>query len=137
VRELITSGLPEAQYARNVIRAGASGYLPKSGDPRELLKTVHLVLSARRYVSTALAEAMADDLKSMHDQTLPMHSQLSTREFQIFCRLAVGTGVSAIAGELGLNVKTVSTHRSRILEKMHFTSNADITGYAIRQELMP
>jgi DNA-binding NarL/FixJ family response regulator len=136
VRVLMMSGLPEAQYARNVLRAGASGYLSKGSDSGELIRAVRLVLAGRKYVSAALAEAMAADVESPLDKNQPVHSRLSTREFQIFCKLAAGAGVSAIAEELSLSVKTVSTYRSRILDKMRFTSNAEITSYALRNELI-
>jgi DNA-binding NarL/FixJ family response regulator len=136
VRVLIMSGLPEAQYARNVLRAGASGYLSKGGSPEELLKAVRTVLVGRRYVSASLAEAMAADLESAHDQNQPLHERLSVREFQIFGKLAAGAGVGEIAEELSLSVKTVSTYRSRILEKMNFSSNADMTAYALRNGLI-
>ena len=136
VRVLIMSGLPEAQYARNVLRAGASGYLSKGGTPEELLKAVRTVLVGRRYVSASLAESMAADLESPHDQNQPLHERLSVREFQIFGKLAQGDGVGEIAEELSLSVKTVSTYRSRILEKMNFTSNADMTAYALRNGLI-
>ena len=136
VRVLIMSGLPEEQYARNVLRAGASGYLSKGGSPEEMLKAVRLVLSGRRYVSASLAEAMAGDLESKHDPNKPLHAELSAREFQIFCKLAAGVGVGQIAQELSLSVKTVSTYRTRILEKMNFKSNADITAYALRNGII-
>jgi two-component system invasion response regulator UvrY len=136
VRVLIMSGLPEEQYARNVLRAGASGYLSKDGSPEELLKAVRMVLNGRRYVSAALAESMAADLENPRDQNQPLHTALSAREFQIFCKLAAGAAVNRIADELSLSVKTVSTYRSRILEKMGFTSNADMTSYAMRNGLI-
>jgi two-component system invasion response regulator UvrY len=136
VRVLIVSGLPEEQYARNVLRAGASGYLSKGGSAEELLKAVRLVLNGRRYVSATLAESMAADLENPRDKNQPMHTSLSTREFQIFCKLAAGASVSDIAVELSLSVKTVSTYRSRVLEKMGFSSNADMTGYALRNGLI-
>lgn len=136
VRVLVMSGLPEEQYARNVLRAGASGYLSKGGSPDEFLKAVRTVLVGRRYVSAALAESMAGDLKSKGDSNQPLHTQLSQREFQIFCKLAAGATISQIGSELSLSVKTVSTYRSRILEKMNFTSNADITSYALRNGLI-
>jgi DNA-binding NarL/FixJ family response regulator len=136
VRVLIMSGLPEEQYARNVLRAGASGYLSKDGSPEELLKAVRTVLCGRRYVSAALAEAMAADLESARDQNQPLHARLSVREFQIFRKIAGGALVSNIAQELSLSVKTVSTYRARILEKMNFHSNADLTGYALRNGLI-
>ena len=136
VRVLIMSGLPEEQYARNVLRAGASGYLSKGGSPEEFLKAVRLVLNGRRYVSAALAESMAADLENPRDQNQPLHTALSTREFQIFCKLAAGSSVGGIGEELSLSVKTVSTYRSRILEKMSFSSNADMTSYALRNGLI-
>ena len=136
VRVLIMSGLPEEQYARNVLRAGASGYLSKGGSPEEFLKAVRLVLNGRRYVSAALAESMAADLENPRDQNQPRHTALSTREFQIFCKLAAGSSVGSIGEELSLSVKTVSTYRSRILEKMSFSSNADMTSYALRNGLI-
>jgi two-component system invasion response regulator UvrY len=136
LRVLIMSGLPEEQYARMVLRAGASGYLSKEGSSEELLKAVRTVLSGRRYVSEALAQSMATNLENPRDQDNPPHSALSTREFQIFRKLAFGVPVGDIARELSLSVKTVSTYRSRILEKMSFTSNAAMTSYALRNGLV-
>jgi DNA-binding NarL/FixJ family response regulator len=136
IRVLIISGLPEEQYARNVLRAGASGYLSKDGSPEELLRAVRLVLKGRRYISAALAESMAADLDNSGDQNGPLHTSLSTREFQIFCKLAAGMAVNRIANELSLSIKTVSTYRGRVLEKMGFKSNADITTYALRNGLI-
>lgn len=131
---LILSGFPEKQYAVNVLRAGASGYLNKEMAPEELLSAVKTVLLGKRYVSTALAELLVTELD--HDSDKPAHAQLSEREFQIFCKLATGHSVSDIASELCLSVKTISTYRSRVMEKMGFTSNADITAYALRNNLM-
>jgi two-component system invasion response regulator UvrY len=136
VRVLIISGLPEEQYARNVLRAGARGYLSKDGSAEEFLKAVRLVLSGRRYVSAALAEQMAGELTSDRAKDAPPHTHLSEREFQIFCKIAAGATVSAIAAELSLSVKTVSTYRTRVLEKMQFSSNADLTAYALRNGLI-
>jgi DNA-binding NarL/FixJ family response regulator len=134
VRVLVISGLPEEQYARNVLQAGASGYLSKNTAPEELLKAVRIILAGRRYISASLAEVLAADL---HDGSEgPLHSRLSAREFQIFCKLARGSRGSDIADELHLSVKTVSTYRSRILEKMTFKSNADITAYSLRNGLI-
>jgi two-component system, NarL family, invasion response regulator UvrY len=136
VRVLIMSGLPEEQYARNVLRAGASGYLSKGGSPDEFLKAVHIVLTGRRYVSATLAESMAEALESPNDQNKPLHSSLSAREFQIFRKLAAGVSAGHIADELSLSVKTVSTYRARILEKLSFSTNADLTNYALRNGLI-
>jgi DNA-binding NarL/FixJ family response regulator len=131
---LVLSGYPENQYAVNVLRAGASGYLPKESAPEELLKAVRSILQGKRYVSAALADMLVSDLDADRDK--PAHSELSQREFQIFCKLATGASVSGIAGELCLSVKTVSTYRSRVLEKMRFRTNADITSYALKNGLI-
>jgi two-component system, NarL family, invasion response regulator UvrY len=136
LRVLVVSGLPEEQYARNVLRAGASGYLSKGGSPQEILKAVRLVLNGRRYISASLAESMAADLEDGRYQNTPLHTRLSTREFQIFCKLALGMPVNRIASELSLSVKTVSTYRTRILTKMAFNSNAEIVGYALKNGLI-
>ena len=136
VRVLVMSGLPEEQYARSVLRAGASGYLSKGGTPEELLKAVRAVLQGRRYVSSTLAEAMAMDLEFPQNQNKPPHSHLTDREFQVFRKLAAGVGITNIASELSLSVKTVSTYRTRVLEKMKMTTNAEMTGYALRNGLI-
>ena len=94
------------------------------------------MLNGRRYISTALAESIAADLGEARDQNGPLHTTLSTREFQIFCKLASGMAVNHIATELSLSVKTASTYRRRVLEKMGFTPNADITTYALRNGLI-
>jgi two-component system, NarL family, invasion response regulator UvrY len=133
-RVLVLSGFPEKQYAVNVLRAGASGYINKEMAPDELLTAVRNVLQGRRYVSPALAELLVNGLDD--DQDKPMHSRLSEREFQIFCKIAAGQAVSDIADELCISVKTVSTYRSRILEKMNFSTNADLTTYALRNEII-
>ncbi len=131
---LVVSGFPERQYAVPVLKAGASGYLSKESAPEELLKAVRLVLSGRRYVSSTLAEQLVSDLDLDSDR--PAHAELSEREFQIFCKLATGTTASDIARELNISVKTVSTYRSRVLEKMRLQSNADITTYALKNGLI-
>jgi two-component system invasion response regulator UvrY len=132
-RVLVLSGYPERQYALNVLRAGASGYIAKDCAPEELLKAVRMVLQGRRYVSDSLAELLLLDLDQADK---PLHSLLSDREFQIFGKLAAGHGVSEIGRELCLSVKTVSTYRTRILEKMRMKSNADLTSYALRNEII-
>jgi two-component system invasion response regulator UvrY len=133
-RVLILSGFPERQYAINVLRAGASGYLNKEMAPEELMTAVRTVLQGRRYVTPTLAEQLVSELDVEHDK-LP-HSTLSEREFQIFCKLATGRQATAIAAELCISVKTVSTYRSRILQKMGFNSNADMTAYALRNNMI-
>ncbi|HEY7378942.1 MAG TPA: response regulator transcription factor, partial [Steroidobacteraceae bacterium] len=121
-RVLVLSGYPERQYALNVLRAGASGFIEKGTAPEELLRAVRAVLQGRRYVSSTLAEQLVGELDGDADK--PLHARLSEREFQVFCKLAAGRAVSEIAAELCLSVKTVSTYRSRILQKMSFETNA-------------
>jgi DNA-binding NarL/FixJ family response regulator len=132
-RVLVISGYPERQYALNVLRAGASGFLTKTSAPDELLKAVNVVLRGRRYVSRALAALLLPDAD---DGDEPIHAALSEREFQIFVRLASGRAVSEIATALGLSVKTVSTYRTRVLEKMRLRTNADLTSYALRNGII-
>jgi two-component system invasion response regulator UvrY len=133
-RVLVLSGFSERQYALNVLRAGASGYVNKEMAPEELLTAVRTVLRGRRYVTPVLAELLVSELDA--DSEKPLHARLSEREFQIFCKIAAGRAVSDIAAELCLSVKTISTYRSRILEKMNFTTNADLTTYALRNGLI-
>jgi two-component system invasion response regulator UvrY len=133
-RVLVISAFAEKQYALYALRAGAAGYVAKDQPPEELLRAVHVVLAGRRYASAALAELLVDALDEPTDQ--PLHSALSQREFQILCKLAVGRSVSEIARELCISVKTVSTYRARVLEKMKFSTNADLTTYALKNGLM-
>lgn len=125
---------PEGQYAVSLLRAGASGYVSKDGAPEELVQAIRTVTKGRRYVSTTLGELLAADLD--HSAERALHAGLSEREFQTFCKLAAGQPVSRIAEELHLSVKTVSTYRSRILEKMGMKTNADLTYYAIKNGLI-
>jgi DNA-binding NarL/FixJ family response regulator len=133
-RVLVLSGFSERLYALNMLRAGASGYLPKECAPEELLSAIRTVSAGRRYVSEELSEILASSFSTPQEQ--PAHGRLTEREFQVFYKLAGGQSVSSIGEELCLSVKTVSTYRSRILEKMQFSSNADITTYALKNELI-
>ena len=132
---LIVSGCPEEQFAINVLKAGAAGFVAKNAPPETLVAAVIAVAQGRRYVSPGVADKLAQRLLGP-DPDEPIHTRLSEREFQIFCRLAAGQSVSNIARELFLSVKTVSTYRSRVLEKMEFTSNANITYYAVKNKLL-
>lgn len=131
---LILSMFPEDQYAINLLRAGASGYLTKDGPPEQLITAIRTVVEGRKYVSPSLAEKLAADVAGDTDR--PLHAYLSEREFQVFYKLAAGVSVSKIGDELCLSVKTISTHRTRILEKMGMSSNADLTYYAIKNNLI-
>ena len=134
-RVLILSGYPERQYGINVLRAGAHGFLGKESAAEELTKAVHAILAGRRYLSQTMSELLISEIDGAGTDR-PIHQQLSEREFQIFCKLANGVSVSGIARELCLSVKTVSTYRSRVLEKLNFKTNADITSYALRNGLI-
>ena len=131
---LVVSGFAERQYAISVMRAGAQGYLAKDCAPQDLLKAVRCILQGRRYLTPTVGELLMSDLDSGNDDK-PLHTRLSEREMQIFSKIAVGVSVSEIANEYGLSVKTISTYRTRILEKMNFATNADITTYAVRNQL--
>lgn len=131
---LILSMHPEEQYAVNLLRAGASGYIAKESAPEQLVTAIRTAVEGRRYISPKFAELLAGDLGN--DSHKPLHSDLSEREFQIFCKLASGLTVSQIGTDLNLSVKTVSTYRSRVLEKMDMKTNADLTYYAIKNGLI-
>jgi len=125
---------PEPQQARRVLSLGARGYICSASAATELVRAVHVVLGGRRCVSIALADSIAADLEQIEDQ--PLRTMLSTREYQIFCKIARGGTVTRIAAELHLSIKTVSTYRSRIMEKLNFRSNADIEAYAQAKVLL-
>lgn len=134
LKVLVLSGYPEERYALPMIRNGANGYLSKDCERDELLKAIRTVAQGRRYVSRRTAELLADDLAGV-TSALP-HENLSERELQVFLRLAQGESVSAIANVLNLSVKTVSTYRSRLLEKLEVASNAELATYALRHGLI-
>jgi len=131
---LVLSMHPADQFARRAMNAGASGYLTKDSAADELVKAIRKVVSGGRYVSPLLAEKLAfgigDDLSR-----LP-HEALSDREFQVLRMIAAGKSVKEIAAELSLSVKTVSTYRARLLEKMNLGTNAELIHYAIQNNLI-
>ena len=131
---LILSMHPEEQYAVRVLKAGAAGYLTKESAPDELITAIKRVSRGRKYVSPSLAEKLAFDLE--RDTERPYHETLSDREYQVLCMIASGKRVQEIAEELCLSVKTVSTYRSRILEKMKMKNNAELMRYAIKHGLV-
>jgi two-component system, NarL family, invasion response regulator UvrY len=131
---LVMSGYPETHYAVNMLRAGANGYLSKDAPPEEMIRAIRIVARGRRYLSEAAADLVSEQLKRPTEQK--MHETLSEREFQIFRKLAAGQSPTAIADELNLSVKTVSTYRFRVLEKMALKTNADLTYYAIKNDLL-
>jgi DNA-binding NarL/FixJ family response regulator len=131
---LILTMHPEDHFAVNLLRAGANGYLRKDCSAEMLVGAIKTVASGRRFISPALGDRLAEELDG--EGPREPHTILSKREFQIFCKLAAGQAVSQIADELFLSVKTVSTFRTRILEKMRIKTNAHITYYAIRHGLI-
>lgn len=131
---LVLSMHPEDQFALRVLRSGAAGYMTKESAPEELVGAIRKILAGGRYVSAALAEKMASYL-AVDTPNLP-HENLSDREFVVLRMIASGMTVTHIAAELSLSVKTVSTYRVRILEKMDMTTNAELTHYAIKNHLV-
>jgi two-component system invasion response regulator UvrY len=131
---LMLSMHAEEQYAIRCLRAGASGYIQKDRSPEELIEAIERVASGRTYVSDAVAEQLATEL--IRKPIGQPHERLSTREFEVFRLIASGQTATGIAEALHLSVKTVSTYRSRILEKTGFRTNADIIAHAIRTGLI-
>jgi DNA-binding NarL/FixJ family response regulator len=131
---LVLSMHPEEQYAIRVLKAGASGYLTKAAAPEQLIGAIRKVYRGGRYVSSALAEKLVLGLKS--GATGLPHETLSDREYQVLCAISSGKTVKEIAAELSLSEKTISTYRNRILEKMNMKSNAELTHYTIKNDLV-
>lgn len=131
---LVLSGHPETHYAVNTLRAGAGGYVCKDAPPEELIRAIRVVARGRRYLSEAAADLISDQLMRPTDKKL--HETLSEREFQIFRKLAAGQSPTEIADGLSISVKTVSTYRTRVLEKMGLKTNTDLTYYAIKNALI-
>jgi DNA-binding NarL/FixJ family response regulator len=133
---LILSMHPEEQFAIRALRSGASGYLTKDSAPEELVIAVKKIHGGGKYVSDSLAEVLAFDLEERGKGRVVPHENLSDREFQVMCLIAAGKSVKEIAKELFLSVKTISTYRARILEKMKMKSNSKLTYYAIQNKLI-
>ncbi|MCK5658039.1 MAG: response regulator transcription factor [Deltaproteobacteria bacterium] len=131
---LILSVHPEEQYAVRALKAGASGYLTKERAPDELITAIRKVSMGGKYITSSLAEKLAFELEV--DAEKPPHKTLSDREFQVMCMIAKGRTIKNIAEELFLSPKTVSTYRSRILEKMKMKSNEELTHYARNNHLV-
>lgn len=131
---LMLSAYPEEQYAINLLRAGANGYVRKDAPAAEIVRAIRTVLQKGRYISAAVSEMLVSQLDP--EATRPLHQELSEREFQVLCKIAAGMTVSQIAAELFISVKTVSTYRSRVLEKLNMHSNAELTHYAVKNGLV-
>lgn len=131
---LVLSIHPEEQYAVRVLREGASGYLAKESAPEELVAAIRKISLGGKYVTLSLAEKLAFDLRI--DAEKPLHQALSNREYGIMRMIASGKTIKEIAEQLWLSPKTISTYRSRILKKMNMKSNAEITRYAIENQMV-
>ena len=134
IRVLIVSMYPEDQYAVRCLRAGAQGYANKAADPLELITAVRTLMLGRKYLTAEVAQMLAE---SVSQPTLEApHAALSERELQTLLKIATGNRLADIAEELMLSPKTVSVYRSRVLEKLKLTNNAELTVYAIRNNLV-
>ena len=131
---LVLSAHPEDQFAVRALKAGAGGYMTKESAPEELAKAIRKVLAGGRYVSSALAEKLALGVKK--DPTRTPHETLSDREYEVMSRIASGKTITEIAEELSLSAKTISTYRTRILEKLSVKNSAEIVLYAVRNGLV-
>ena len=131
---LILSSFPEEHYATTLLRQGAAGYLAKDCEPDEIVKAIRTVALGRRYITSGVAERLAADLAAPSPKAA--HELLSEREFQVFLRLAKGETIGHMAESMSLSVKTVSTYRTRVMEKMGLASNSDLTYYALKNGLI-
>ncbi|MEO8513577.1 MAG: response regulator transcription factor [Ignavibacteria bacterium] len=131
---LILSMHPEEEIAIRALKSGADGYLNKDSAPGELIRAIKKVMAGGKYISNTLAETIF--LSMNKDSGKELHFELSEREFQVLCLIASGNSLTQIAEELSLSVKTISTYRTRILDKMNLKSNVDITHYAIKHKLV-
>lgn len=127
---LIMTMMPEDQFAKRTLKAGAAGYLTKGSDPEELITAIVKIASGRKYITPSLAEKLAQDLDN--DFEKPLHNLLSDREFQIMEMIASGKSQTDIAGELSISISTVNTYRSRVLKKLNLNSTAELIHFAFR-----
>jgi two-component system, NarL family, invasion response regulator UvrY len=131
---LMLSIYPEGQYATRVLKAGASGYLTKDSATDELVTAVEKVVNGGRYITPSLAEKLASDFSQEYDKR--PHEYLSDREFEVFKMIAAAKSIKEIADKLFISVKTVSTYKARIYEKMNMSNNSELTQYAIDNGLL-
>ncbi|WP_027015790.1 response regulator [Comamonas composti] len=134
IKVIMVSMYPEDQYALRCLKAGAQGYANKAGEPTALIEAVRCVAAGRKYLTPEVAQMLADSL-AQPAQAVP-HESLSERELQTLVKIAAGQRLTDIAQELMLSPKTVSVYRARVLEKLGMTSNAELTAYAIRNQLI-
>lgn len=131
---LMLSIFSETHYATTLLRQGANGYLNKECDPQELISAIRTVALGRKYITPSVGQLLADSL--VNGSGVALHENLSDRELQVFLRLAQGQTVGELAISMSLSVKTVSTYRTRVMEKMNLSSNSDLTYYALKNGLL-
>jgi DNA-binding NarL/FixJ family response regulator len=131
---LVLSAYPEDQLALRMLKAGAAGYLSKDSAPNELVQAIRKIMGGGKFVSASVAELLALNLESNFEK--PMHEQLSDREYQVLCLIAVGKSLKDIADDLCVSISSINTYRARILEKMQLKNNTELTHYAIENRLV-
>ena len=134
IKVLMLSMYPEEQYAMRSLKLGASGYITKSADPEELLRAVEKIVKGGKYIPQSFSEKLLHYLDKSND--IPLHEKLSEREFQVLLMIARGRTIREISKDLSISIKTVSTYRARILEKLELQNNAEIINYAIKHGLI-
>lgn len=131
---LVLSAYPEDQLARRMLKAGAAGYLTKDSAPNELVQALRKILGGGKFVSASMAELLVANLNEQAER--PPHELLSDREYQVMCLIAVGKSLKEIADDLCVGISTINTYRARILEKMQFKNNTELTHYALENRLV-
>jgi len=131
---LMLSMHPENQYAVRALKAGAAGYVTKQSAPSQLVSAIRQVKDGRKYVTAAVAQELANSID--HDSERPPHEALSIREYQTMCMIASGKSLADMAHQMSISVKTVSVYRARVLEKMRLKNNAELTHYAIKNQIV-
>jgi DNA-binding NarL/FixJ family response regulator len=131
---LMLSVHPEDQYAIRSLKAGSSGYLTKATNPEELLRAINEILKGKKYVTSSVSEKLLSNMNDSGD--IPPHEKLSDREYEVLTMIASGNTLSDISDELSLSVKTVSTYRSRVLEKLKLKNNMQLTRYALERKIV-
>ncbi len=131
---LMLSMHPENQYALRALKAGAAGYLTKQSAPSQLVSAIRQVKGGRKYVTPSVAQELANSIGQDSDR--PLHETLSIREYQTLCHIASGKNLTDIARQMSISVKTVSVYRARVLEKMRLKNNAELTHYAIKNQIV-
>lgn len=134
VKTLILSMHPEERFAIRALKSGASGYLSKQSAAKELVNALVKIMSGGKYISNVVAEQLAMEIEIPSDK--PLHEKLSNREFEILIKISQGKPVSEIADELSLSVNTVTSYRSRLMQKMNMKTNAEIIRYSLKNQLV-